>query len=239
MDLNKLKTPFPHHCISWRVGAMNKDKTKAIALAYIDARDVMERLDEVCGAGNWQCKHPHANGKTSCAIGIKIDGEWVWKENGAGDSQVEAEKGAFSDSLKRAAVLWGIGRYLYDVDNIWVEIDQFKKIKNPNDKRLSEALTKAEKGIRSPKSDHDDLTNAPLQAKKAEKKSAPDLTKEEYDFLKDGLNNAKTLEELKAAFDNVNAAKARMIDADLASLTKIKDLRKSDLMQATVKEAAE
>ena len=151
IDFNKLKAPFPPELISWRVGATSKDKTKAIALAYIDARDVMERLDEVCGPGNWQSDHPHANGKTSCRIGIKIGTEWVWKENGCGDSQVEAEKGAFSDSFKRAAVLWGIGRYLYDVANVWVEIEPYGrsyKIKNPNDPKLKKALADAAKGIR-------------------------------------------------------------------------------------------
>jgi len=155
MKLDELKKPFPAELISWRVGATNAKKnngkaTKGIALAYIDARDVMERLDEVCGVGNWQCVHPHANGKTSCRIGIKIGDEWIWKENGAGDSNESAEKGAFSDSFKRAAVLWGIGRYLYDVPNVWVDLDDWGKIKNPNDPRLKKALEAAEKGIRLP-----------------------------------------------------------------------------------------
>jgi hypothetical protein len=49
--------------------------------------------------------------------------EWVWKANGAGNSDVEAEKGACSDAFKRAAVLWGIGRYLYDLDSPWVALN--------------------------------------------------------------------------------------------------------------------
>jgi hypothetical protein len=154
MDLAKLKEPFPVNLVSWRVGATNKNKnggkaTSGIALAYIDARDVMERLDEVVGIGNYQVIHPHANGKTSCRIGIKIGDEWVWKENGAGDSAMDAEKGAFSDSFKRAAVLWGIGRYLYDVPNIWVDLDDWGKIKNTRDQKLIKALEQAAKGIRS------------------------------------------------------------------------------------------
>jgi hypothetical protein len=154
MDLAKLKEPFPVNLVSWRVGATNAKRnngkaTSGIALAYIDARDVMERLDAVCGPEGWQAIHPHANGKTSCRIGIKIGDEWVWKENGAGDSEESAEKGAFSDSFKRAAVLWGIGRYLYDVANIWVDLDDWKKIKNTRDPKLTKALEQAAKGIRS------------------------------------------------------------------------------------------
>lgn len=123
IDFAKLSRPFESSKISWRIGSTNGEKSKGIALAYIDARDVMQRLDEVVGAGSWQCEYPWtADGKLCCRIGIKVDGEWVWKSNGAGDTQVEAEKGAFSDAFKRAAVLWGIGQYLYDFPNIWVEI---------------------------------------------------------------------------------------------------------------------
>lgn len=122
MDLEKLKAPFPPDQVHWRVGSTMRDKSKGMALAYIDARNVMERLDEACGPENWQCRYPHADSKTCCEIGINLDG-WVWKADGAGDTDVEGSKGAFSDSFKRAAVKWGIGRYLYDLDSPWVELE--------------------------------------------------------------------------------------------------------------------
>ncbi len=129
MNLDDLKKPFPPEKISWRLGATNKDKTKGMALAYIDARDVMERLDEVCGPGGWQTQHHDVGGgKLACAIGIlvpdpkQLDAMWIWKSDGAGATDVEADKGAFSDSLKRAAVQWGIGRYLYNLDSPWVAL---------------------------------------------------------------------------------------------------------------------
>lgn len=126
MDIfSALSAPFPPDRVSWRVGSTNKDKTKGMALAFIDARDVMERLDCTVGPGGWQCSYPHAAGKTVCRIMLKIDGEWVAKEDGAGDTDVEAEKGALSDAFKRAAVRWGIGRYLYDLPSPWVVIEQY------------------------------------------------------------------------------------------------------------------
>jgi hypothetical protein len=123
----QLAAPFDPDRVSWRVGATSQDKSKGLALAYIDARDVMHRLDEVAGPGGWQNDYPHANGKTVCRIGIKVGEEWIWKSNGAGDSDVEAEKGALSDAFKRAAVMWGIGRYLYDVPSTWVAIEPMGK----------------------------------------------------------------------------------------------------------------
>lgn len=122
-DFAALQAPFPPDRVSWRIGATTQNKDKGMALAYIDARDVYERLDAVCGPGGWQCRYSHADKKTICEVGIKVGDEWVWKANGAGDSDVEAEKGALSDAVKRAAVVWGIGRYLYDIESPWVEIE--------------------------------------------------------------------------------------------------------------------
>jgi len=119
-EIKLLSAEFPRDAISWRSQSMTADGSKALALAYIDARDVMRRLDDVCGPENWQCRYPHAGSKTICEIGIKLGDEWVWKANGAGDTDIEAEKGAISDAFKRAAVLWGVGRYLYDLPAPWV-----------------------------------------------------------------------------------------------------------------------
>lgn len=118
---NKLKRPFKPSLVSWRVGATNSAKDSGIALAYIDARDVMQRLDEVFGL-DWQCRYSHAENKTICEIGVLIEGVWIWRAGGAGDTDVEAEKGAISDAFKRAAVLFGVARYLYSIPTLWVPI---------------------------------------------------------------------------------------------------------------------
>lgn len=161
IDFNALKAPFDPHKVSWRVGSVTKDGSKALAFAYVDARDVMERLDDVCGPAGWQCKYSHANGKTVCDIGIKVMSqdanydangmfvdEWIWKADGAGDSDIEAEKGALSDAFKRAAVRWGIGRYLYDMKTPWVSIDQYKKIAPNELERLASMLPNAHAGVK-------------------------------------------------------------------------------------------
>lgn len=135
INLDALSAPFPDAAISWRVGSTNIDKktgeprggkpASGIALAYIDARDVQNRLDTVCGVANWSDKYVETEkGRIICTLAIRIDGEWIAKSDGAGDSDVESEKGAISDALKRAAVKWGIGRYLYDMESPWVALDQ-------------------------------------------------------------------------------------------------------------------
>lgn len=117
---DQLKAEFPRNAVSWRAQSMKQDGTAALALAYIDARDVMNRLDDVCGPGGWQDRYEVHGPKTICYLSVRVDGEWVTKADGAGDTDVEAEKGSISDAFKRAAVKWGIGRYLYDLDAPWV-----------------------------------------------------------------------------------------------------------------------
>jgi hypothetical protein len=125
-----LKMPFPVNKIHWRVGATNKkknpDNPSGVALAYLDARDVQDRLNQACGVFGWQTRYPLSeSGLLICEIGLKHDGEWIWKANGAGDTQVEAEKGKASDAFKRAGVMWGIGRYLYSLPNKWYPLNKY------------------------------------------------------------------------------------------------------------------
>lgn len=126
-DLKALAAEFPRGAVSWRSQSLTKDGKKALALAYIDARDVMDRLDTVCGPENWQDRYEFHGSRTVCYLSIRIGTEWITKADGAGDSDVEAEKGAISDALKRAAVKWGIGRYLYAIESPWVPCESYDK----------------------------------------------------------------------------------------------------------------
>lgn len=125
IDLKALAAEFPKPAVHWRVQGKPYERNgthSAMALAYIDARDVMDRLDEVCGPENWQTQYSEtAAGRVLCSIGIRFGDEWIWKTDGAGNTAVEGEKGGISDALKRAAVSWGIGRYLYRLSSPWVE----------------------------------------------------------------------------------------------------------------------
>jgi len=153
VDFKALAAPFPPEEVSWRLGSTSKEKMKGMALAYLDARAVMDRLDAVCGPAGWQDKYSHANGKTVCDIGIKCGDEWIWKADGAGDSDIEAEKGALSDAFKRAAVRWGIGRYLYSLESPWVEIEEWGRsfrIKRGAYKELDMVLRRATLAILEP-----------------------------------------------------------------------------------------
>lgn len=135
-----LAAHFPPAAISWRMGPKHGTRTKP--LAYLDARDVASRLDEVMGA-DWQCEYvPMPNGTCCCRIGLLIDGQWRWRSNGAGETDVEGEKGQYSAALKRAAVMWGVGAYLYNCDAPWVETKDGKAIADSEYPKLEALLRK-------------------------------------------------------------------------------------------------
>lgn len=131
--LDALKEPFPAEKIHWRVGPTYEGRCQP--LAYIDARDVMDRLDDVVGGHRWESYFSETQtGRIICKLSLQIDDEggWVVKSDGAGSTGQEGEKGAISDALKRAAVNFGIGRYLYGIKAPWVEMDGKKLPKNFN-----------------------------------------------------------------------------------------------------------
>ena len=55
-------------------------------------------------------------------MGIKFGKDWVWKSDGSEESRFSPEKGAISGALKRAAVLFGVGRHLYAYPNVKTEL---------------------------------------------------------------------------------------------------------------------
>ncbi len=79
----ELKAPFATNVLKFRAGGGGKQ------LAYIDARAVMKRLDDVVGMENWQCHYEDLSGRVICRLSIRVDGEWITKCDGAGDTKAE------------------------------------------------------------------------------------------------------------------------------------------------------
>jgi len=131
MNLEKLDEPFPSGDIEWRIQQAGKNANGiwAKVLAYVTNRAIMKRLDEVCGKSGWRNEYrdiPEGGG-VECGISIKVEGEWITKWDAAENTQVEAVKGGRSGAMKRAAVQWGIGRYLYDLTEGFATISSERK----------------------------------------------------------------------------------------------------------------
>ena len=132
IDLSKLSLPFAQEDIEWRVSraGMGKNGIYCNVLAYITARAIQARLDEVCGPENWRNEPPRVQElrpgtfMISTGISIRIGGEWITKWDCAEPTNVEPAKGGFSGAMKRAGAQWGIGRYLYRLDETFAETSE-------------------------------------------------------------------------------------------------------------------
>ncbi len=126
MNLKDLKKEIPY---KWKIQSFTQSGDKASCVAYIDARDVMDLLDEVCGPESWQDEYKEVHGRLVAGVGIKVSKEeWIWKWDTGTPGDYEKEKSEFSDSFKRAAVKWGVGRFLYSMDIQWVSVSNKKPI---------------------------------------------------------------------------------------------------------------
>lgn len=135
-----LGQPFPYSDVHWRMQHVDTTKEEGFAVPYLDARAVEDRLDKVIGQDNWNDTYEnwHAYTETTtdrdkttvkeirsqlCTIYVynKERDAWLGKTDGAENTDFESIKGGLSDSFKRAAVKWNVGRYMYKMNPIWVK----------------------------------------------------------------------------------------------------------------------
>jgi len=125
-----LAAPFSSDAVKFKPGVVNGNR--AMALAYLDARAIQDRLDEVLGVLGWQDEYECLpDGSVVCRLRLRLNEEWITKMDVGAPSEQPDEgdrrKAAFSDALKRAAVKFGIGRYLYRLGPMWVDYDAQKR----------------------------------------------------------------------------------------------------------------
>lgn len=129
-DWAKLAEHFPADEVKRRPGAATydhkpscpgktcretRDETKHHQFDYVDARAVAQRLDDVLTPAGWEFTWTAIPGADIVHGRLVIDGI-VREDAGYPNSERDEEplKAAVSDALKRCAVLFGVGRHLYE-----------------------------------------------------------------------------------------------------------------------------
>ena len=119
-----LAGPTPREEIKFRQADYKKPPGSDVQmLSYIDARYVMDRLDAIMGSENWWTEYFCIREIMFCKLTLRFpDDKIVSKMDCGSESEFEPEKAVVSDALKRAAVLFGIGRDLYSMPKFWAEV---------------------------------------------------------------------------------------------------------------------
>jgi len=130
-EIIKLKNEFPRDVIKVKPGSKSKEKPWIQLILYVQHNDVADRIEEV--DQNWtfrklqeeKLQFVKYNGEAEDVY--YVHGELticgVTRQNVGEGSE---PKGAYSDCLKRCAMLFGIGRYLYDEERVWAPYDETK-----------------------------------------------------------------------------------------------------------------
>lgn len=106
-----LAAPFATHEVKVRNQANRQ-------LHYITARTAMNRLDAVLGPEHWWDEYVPLEHSVLCKLTIRLpDGSTLTKADAGGyagmSDQGDDDKSGYSDAFKRAAVKFGVARYLY------------------------------------------------------------------------------------------------------------------------------
>ena len=225
MDANELRRrladPFPADVVGWK--AQSVKNNRALAVGFIDARDVMDRLDDVFGVDGWQDSYMPLGDGVLCTLRIKVGDAWVEKQDvGSPSEQPDAgdrNKAAVSDALKRAAVKLGIGRYLYSLPKVWADYDPVKKQLSQTPSLPAWALPG---GSGRPGAQPRPNNSRPSGDTKPDPAAL-------YELLKSDLGSAISEAALKEAFGRAyKASEAGHIGKDaFGVLTRLKDERKA------------
>src|SRR5262245_4417372 len=160
--LNKIREllsePFDPEEIKWRVTATSTQQTKhgpqkrGQLVAYADQRAYTDRLNEVFGewgwtrdydvqvAQNFERRAPGDKKQTAVSAKVvvvsKVSIHGLGSHTGVGEEWADDENAATraeAQAFKRACSCFGLGRYLYDLDKAWEDLDQFNRpVHTPN-----------------------------------------------------------------------------------------------------------
>jgi hypothetical protein len=132
-----LSIPFELAVVQWRVTEWSDDGTRGLMLPYADPRAYSDRLNDVFTPAGWSRKYtvqasapvqrpkrsPAAKILVTCEVTIACIGtnsgtgeEWSDRENALTSAEAQA--------FKRALSCFGLGRYLYDIDGEWIELNE-------------------------------------------------------------------------------------------------------------------
>lgn len=124
--MEALARPFPAEAVQWKPGATNKDKTRGLALAYVDLRHYIDRLNEVAGA-DWSDDYEVQDSGKVVVCRLTIAGVTRSDLGEAPPGDENTATTALAQSFKRACVKFGLGAYLYRLPRMWVEYDAQRK----------------------------------------------------------------------------------------------------------------
>lgn len=123
---SKLCKPFAAALVELKPGATTKDQSRALCMPFVDSRAYQTRLDRVVGPEGWSVEYrPLSDRAVLCRLTVLgVTREDVGECN---TSDENASTSAVAQSFKRACSAFGLGRYLYNLPQVWAAYDAQKR----------------------------------------------------------------------------------------------------------------
>jgi hypothetical protein len=122
---HELRKPLALQFISWKPNVFNRDRTRAQITFHIDARAVQHKLNESLGIDGWNFTFvPGRDAGIYGRLVVRINDREVIREDVGypqNPDKDDRDKDAVSDALKRCAVHFGVGHFLYALPDKWVD----------------------------------------------------------------------------------------------------------------------
>lgn len=116
-----LYAPLEPNEVEWRVQSAKDGKQTVVP--YLNNRCVMERFDLAFEPENWTSEFREIAGGFICRLTVFIGDRQIYREDGAQKTDIEPLKGGISDSMKRCAVQFGLGRGLYNYPRVQIAVE--------------------------------------------------------------------------------------------------------------------
>ena len=138
--LPELEVPFSPDQVRWRVTNTTNDKKRGQIVPYADPRAYTDRLNALFTPQGWTREYKVetmtnitrvkkgesiVSGKVLVACTVTILG--IGSHSGTGEEWADDDNGmtsADAQAFKRACSCFGLGRYFYDIQAVWVDLDQ-------------------------------------------------------------------------------------------------------------------
>ena len=138
--LLELEVPFPPDQVRWRVTNTTNDKKRGQIVPYADPRAYTDRLNALFSPQGWTREYKIetmnnitrvkkgesiVSGKVLVTCTVTILG--IGSHSGTGEEWADDDNGmtsADAQAFKRACSCFGLGRYFYDIQAVWVDLDQ-------------------------------------------------------------------------------------------------------------------
>ena len=146
--LSELEVPFSPQQVRWRVTNTTYDKKRGQIVPYADCRAYTDRLNAMFTPQGWTREYKVqtmtnitrvkkgesiVSGKVLVTCTVTILG--IGSHSGTGEEWADDHNGmtsADAQAFKRACSCFGLGRYFYDIQAVWVDLDQNRQpVKTP------------------------------------------------------------------------------------------------------------